>query len=77
MIEPMREYRIGPNYNYVEDDLIYTVLKGFTDVQTAKEYLALVAQVQKEQGQVYLIIDNSQNQSMDPGSRREFFELPA
>lgn len=75
IIRLMQEYRIGPNRNYVDGDLIYTVLDGFTDAKTAAGYIALVAQVQKEQGQVFTIISNAKNQTMDPGARRLFYEF--
>ena len=75
MIEGMRELRIGPNLNYIEADLVYTVLGGFTDAKVATEYIALVTAVQREYGQVFTIIDNQKNQSMDPGARRLLFEF--
>ena len=75
IIERVREYPIGPNRNYVEGNLVYTVLGGFTTKQTAMAYLALVTEVHAEHGQVFILINNQDNHSMDPGARRKFYEF--
>lgn len=72
---PVQEYKIGPNRNYVDGPLIYTVLEGSTDQTTARAYLEIVKKVLREHGEAYLLLNNQQNHLMDVKARREFYDF--